>query len=86
MFNMRLFKQQQLLVNLTMKKGQGSEDSSAVWSPGPRLLKMNNLVGVLLFKDLLLLWFSAPMCCTSSAEAMTQYRVYQDGAYLSYSS
>lgn len=86
MFNTRLFKKQQLLVNLTIKKGQGSEDTSAVWSPGPRLLKMNNLVEVLLFKDLFLLCFSPPRCCTSSAEAMTQYRVYQHGTYLSYSS
>lgn len=39
-------------------------------SPGPSLLKMNNLVGVLLFKDLFLLWFSPPRCCTSSAEGM----------------
>jgi len=57
MLNVRLFKQHQLLVNPTIKMGQSSEATSAVWSPGPRLQKMNNWVGVLLFKD----------CCFSSS-------------------
>lgn len=51
-----MFRQQQLLVNLAVKMGQGSETTSALWSSGPRLQKMNNWVGVLLLKD----------CCFSS--------------------
>lgn len=72
-FNVRLFKQQQLLVNLTIKMGQSSEAASAVWSPGPRLQKINNWVGVLLLKG----------CCFSSSSHLLGVAQAQPRAWLS---